>query len=290
MAGNITIRLDTEKYMPPTQDDIKAAKQYVLDREENAVLLSQKIDAILEDASERIVTICYKYGIDPKRLHFSARYNMEMMAEISDVMDEAAEEILDLIYEYSAKATNDDDSRKALIAWMALLGRGNNNLRDTLYGYLQKTMKDWEAAIAAMKSAGLTLSEAVIRIKTYLHHIYEMPEVLDAFRKSGEYDADLIRSRGVTYGAVGLSNNGSTNVTNMAKITLQMAWMKAKFMEIDSDRQTEGVYILRGSAYDCPVCDSHVGFHTKDSAMRILPVHPHCKCYCVPIRGIGKED
>lgn len=286
MAESIKIKLDTSQYRPPTQEDITAAKQFILRREDYARLLGDKIDGLLEDAAVQIVTICYRHNVDPKEFTITSRYNQQMMDEISAVMDELEVEILDYIYEYSTASVPDSYkswSKEALAAWIATLGRGNRNLQDTLDGYLYKTMKDWEAAIAALRYAEVKMADAITKIKTYLHTIYTMPEVTAAFKKAGEFNATYIQSRGVMAGAVGLSNNGSTNVTNMARITLQMAWMREQGIEFD-ESGAAGYYQLRGSSYPCDICDSEVGFHEGLEEIETKPFpHPHCCCYRVPI-------
>lgn len=289
MADSIRIKLDTSKYAVPTQDDILAAKRFVLRREEYARLLQSRIDEILSEAAEKVVKICYRYDIDPKNIYFSSAFNEKMMDEISDVMNEADDEIIDLIFEYSTRVTNDKDRISALLLWMATLGRGNRNLQDTLDGYLYKTMKDWEAAIAALRFANVSLADAVTKIKTHLHTIYTMPEVLAAFRKSSEFTATYIRNKGVQQGGVGLSNNGSTNVTNMARITLQMVWMRSQAMDFN-ENGAAGYYQLRGSNYPCSVCDDETGFYTNIEDLYSKPYpHPHCMCYRIPIYGLKEE-
>lgn len=282
MADSIRIRLDTNKYAVPTQEDIDAAKRFVLQREEYARLLQSRIDEILSEAVERVLIICYRYDVDPKDIYFSSAFNEKMMDEIANIMNEADEEILDLIFEYSTRVTNDKDRISALLLWMATLGRGNRNLQDTLDGYLYKTMKDWESAIAALRFANVPMADAVTKIKTHLHTIYTMPEVLAAFRKSSEFTATYIRNKGIQMGGVGLSNNGSTNVTNMARITLQMVWMRSQRMDYE-DEGAEGYYVLRGSNYPCELCNSKVGFHKISDTENFPPYHGHCCCFVVPI-------
>lgn len=283
MAESIKIRLDESRYIPPTQDDIREAKQYVLRREDNARQLRDSVDEVLSNLAEDIVTCCYKYNVDPYTFTISSSYNDDMMAEISDFMDDAESEILDLIYDYSTRATKDNDHITALIAWLATLGRGNRNLQDTLDGYLYKTMKDFEAAIAAMRFMGVKLSDAVTKLKTYMHSVYTMPEVLTAFRRRQNFNAAYIRLGGVQPGAVGLSNNGSTNVTNMATITSQMAWMREQGIQM-RESGASGYYQLRGSTFNCDLCDDEVGFHPNLDEIETAPYpHPHCKCYRVPI-------
>lgn len=282
MADNIKISLDTSKYAIPTQEDINAAKRFVLMREEYAQLLQSRIDEVLADAMERIITICYRYDVDPKLLYLSNGFNEQMMNEISEAMDEAEEEILSLIEEYSTRVTTDKDRAKTLLAWMLLLGRNNRNLQQTLDTYLYKFMKDIEAAVAALKYANIPLAQAITKAKTHLHTIYTMPEVQQAFKQAESFNATYIRSRGVVKGNVGLSNNGSTNVTNMAKTTLQMVWMRSQVMDY-KEQGAAGLYVLRGSSYPCSPCDDNCGFHPIEDAYGVLPVHPSCCCYAIPI-------
>lgn len=280
--SKVVIKLDTKKYQAPSQQDIDAAKQFILQREENARMLEDKIDELLADAAEKIVIICYRYDVDPQKLYIASGFNEQMMNEIAEVMDELEEEILALMQEYATRSTKDRDRINALLLWMASLGRGNRNLRDTLEGYLYKFMKDLEAAIAALRFADATMADAVTKVKTNLHTIYTMPEVMAAFKNASEFAATYIQSRGVQKGGVGLSNNGSTNVTNMARLTLQMVWMRSRRLEMEEDGAA-GFYVLRGSNYPCEYCDSKVGFHPMTDIDYFPPFHGHCCCYVVPI-------
>ena len=248
------------------------------------------MDDCLEDAAQEIVRICYKYNVDPKEFAINSKYNEKMMDEIADVMDELEADIMSLIYDYSLRVTDDEKHRNLLAAWIALLGRGNNNLQDTLDGYLYKTMKDWEAAIAALRFANVAMADAVTKVKSNLHSIYTMPEVTAAFRHADDFNATYIQSHGVMAGGVGLSNNGSTNVTNMARLTLQMAWMREQGIEFD-ESGAAGYYQLRGSAYPCSVCDDEVGFHKGLEDLYTKPYpHPHCCCYRIPIFALEEGN
>ena len=282
MADSIKIKLDTSQYRLPTTEDITAAKQFVLRRNEVARLLEERIDEVLKDAEERIMTICYKYDVEPTEFEISSRYNEQMMNEISEVMDETEEEIFRLVQEYSTRVTTDKDRISKLLAWMLLLGRKNRNLQQTLDNYLYKFMKDIEAAVAALKFANVPLAQAITKAKTHLHTIYVMPEVQQAFKQAESFTATYIRSRGVVKGNVGLSNNGSTNVTNMAKTTLQMVWMRSQVMDY-KEQGVAGIYVLRGSSYPCAPCDDNCGFHPIEESYGVLPVHPSCCCYAIPV-------
>lgn len=282
MARTLTVTIDTTKYRTPQQSDIEEAKRYVLDRNETAIALASAIDLVLDRMAEQIVTVCYRYGIDPKRFVISQEYNADMMSEIADIMDEVDADIMDLIEEYSTRMTDDRDRISALLLWMSTLGRGNRNLQDTLDGYLYKTLRDCEAAIAALSFAGKDMAFTINRIKAYKHQIWTMPEMQAAFRSADEFEAPLIQTQGVTEGARGISSSGATNVTQMARITLEMAWMRSLRMDYE-ESGAAGYYVARGSTYPCALCDSMVGFHPITDIEGFPPYHPHCCCFTFPI-------
>lgn len=283
MAEKIKIKLDTSQYKSPTQEDINAAKQFILRRNDFAIILDGKIDELLEIAAYEIVTICYKYNVSPKEFVISSQYNEQMMEEIANVMDDLETKILSLINEYSTRVSNNRIRINQLATWITSLGRGNRNLQDTLDEYLYKFMKDIEAAVAAMRFADVQLADAITKVKTYLHTVYTMPEMTAAFKYADDFNATYIRSRGVAKGNVGISNNGSTNITNMAKITLHMAWMRSQAMDF-REQGAVGYYQLRGSNYNCDLCDSETGFHYGLADIFVTPLpHPRCCCYRIPI-------
>ena len=285
MAQPINIKLDTSRYKRPTVEDVNAAKEFVLQRGEYGRLLVAEIDELLEDAAQEIVSICYRYDFEPKNLYFGVGFNEQMMDEISAVMDELEEKILALIDRYCAVVVRNKaaEKRTALLAWLSTLGHGNRNLRDTLDDYLYKFMKDLEASVAALKYTGADLPKAITRIKAHLHSIYTMPEMQSAFKRATDFTATYVRSRGVQQGGVGLSNNGSTNVTNMARTTLDMAWMRQYRFDM-AEKGAAGYYVSRGSSYPCALCDSMTGFHPMTDIDGFPPYHPHCCCFVIPIQ------
>lgn len=289
MARKLTVTLDLTRYRAPEQSDIDEAKSFVLDRNEASRALASAIDGVLDRMAEQMAVICYRYGIDPKRFTLSDAYSPGMMAEISDAMDQVEDDITALIDDFSTRVTEDGDRRIALLAWMALLGRGNRNLRDTLHGYLTKTMRDFGAALAALAYAGRDLPHAVSSLRTYKHQIWNMPEMKGAFRLSGEFEDALIRSHGVTEGARGISSSGASNVTQMARTTLDMAWMRSLRLDFE-EGGAAGYYVARGSSYPCPLCDSMCGFHTMDDTEGFPPYHARCCCFVFPIYPTDKED
>lgn len=281
--GNIRININTELYKAPTELDVRRAKRYILQREATAQLLEKKVDNILAILAEEIVKLCYAYNVDPLTFTLTDDYNPRLIQEVSELMDEAEAEILELIDDYATRCSDNRKRRELLALWIATLGSRGRNLRQVTHGYLYKYMRDLEAAIAAMRYANTPSSKAVTLAKTYMHQIYNMPEVRMAFTRADRFKALYIQTRGVKPGAVGISNNGSTNLTNMAKITLQMSWMRSELMDFD-EQGAVGYYQLRGSNFDCPICDDEVGFHPNIREMYSKPYpHAHCRCYRIPV-------
>ena len=299
MSKNINISLDTSKYRTPTQEEIDNAKKFVLKRSHTASELERLIDGILVQAAGEIAQICLKYNIPAK--DFTMTANKRMFAEVEAVMDRIDEEIMSLIQEYSLKVTDDKARKKMLAAYIASLGKGNNNLQDTLDAYLYRYLYDLEAIIASMKlskenGAKLTTAAIVSKIKSAQHSVYTTPEVKSAMSAKNMplIQAQYLRTRGKHIDATGLSYVGSSssnanNVVRMAKTTMEMAWMKNLAIEFQGDNEIVGFWVARGSSYDCKICNSQVGFHKKDDLDGLPQYHAHCACIAIPIYGVGSE-
>jgi len=281
MAENIKIQLD-DIYEPVTEKDIKTGKNFVLRRESVSNTLGSLVDALMEDAAESIVQICYKYNIDPTSFTLSAEYNEEMFKKVAEVMDQLEEDIMELIEYYSTNCTKDKEKKSLLLLWILTLGRDNMSLQATLHQRLMVFMKDLEAMIAVAKTAKFETTKVVSLIKSYLHTVYQMPGMTAAFRNASLYKARYIRTKGVKKGNVGNSNSEANNIIRFARLTQQMAWMRYHRQMYD-ERGAAGYYVLRGSNYPCDLCDSRTGFHTIDEVDAFPPQHYNCVCYTIPI-------
>lgn len=281
MADTIKIQLQ-DIYEPITQKDIKEGKNFVLRREETAAALASLIDALLESAAERITKIAYRYGVDPQNFQITKKYNEAMFNDISDVLDQLEEQILDLTLAYSTKCTEDNNKKHLLLLWLATLGRNNRNLQQTLEDRLWMFSRDLEAMIAVAKTIKLDATKAVNTIKSFLHTAYQMPGMTAAFKNSALYKATYIRSRGIKPYNQGNSNSEANNLVRFGKMTVQMGWMHYLRDEYE-EKGAAGYMCFRGSTFHCPICDDVCNkFYSIDSQMP-LPVHPSCCCYAVPV-------
>lgn len=288
MADAIQIQL-LDIYQPVTEKQIQEGKNFNLRREAAANGLAALIDALLKDAAEKITKICYRYGIDAKRFQLSSEYNEKMMKEVSDVLDELEDEILDLTASYATRCTKDKDKKSALWLWMLTLGKGGQGLKTTLENRLRTFAKDIEAMLVAAKTAKCDLTKAITLIKSHLHNVYQMQGMKETFKNASRYKAENIRLRGVKKGYRGSSNSEANNILRFAKATLQKAWMRYH-RQLYEEQGAFGYYVLRGSTYPCNLCDSMTGLHMIDDVDGYPPYHPSCVCYTVPIFLYSNES
>lgn len=289
MANEINITLPSG-IEAPVSEDIRKAKQYVLQRVQAEIQLALAIDATLDKYIELITRACYKYNIDPKDFSFGA--NEQLRQEVYALLDELEEEILALI-ESSVVPNGDKNSHhQALLDWMLTLGTHNWNFRRTTEYYIYRFSQDLEAEIAAMRYAKVKQTAAITKMKSALHAPYSLPEMTEAIRSHEFFSADMIRSGGTKTDpfthqpTTGLSKVGASNITNMARSTLAMVWMRNLLLEAE-DGNMAGYFVFRGSTYPCGICDDLVGFHSISEGM-VLPAHSHCCCFCVFVNS--KED
>lgn len=291
MAKPIRISLDTSRYVAPTEQQIAEAKQYILRRNDNAAALEELASELLTDAAVKIVEIAYKYNFPGDVFTIGA--SPEQQAEISAVMDELDERLFELLEEQIVNpVTTDRNRRMALLAFMLALGHSNRNLRSTLFNYEWRFLYDLEAAIAAMKLVGRSVTEGVTRIRTSLTSIYTMSEVQAAIRRPNNVMAEFLRTQGVPHNPDGTPNlqgvprEGYKAIINSIRITNDLVWGRNQLLNF-IDRGAVGYYQLRGSLYPCDICDSEVGFHLGLIDAEPLP-HPNCMCYRIPVFEIPR--
>lgn len=283
------IKLPLGEYRAPTQQELNDGKAYVKRRNEVALALTSLIEGILLDILEEIFRLCY--NSNTKGEDFKIDGDDAVFEKISELMDEACDEILEYIKESATKCTESESRAYMLVLYILSLGRNKMNFERTLQNYMRRYLYDIEAMIAAYKYAGYSLPMALIKAKNAYRNVYQQPEVKAAY-KVPTMKAMYIKSKGIHYdfqtgiATVGLSANGSTNVIYLAETTLNMTWMRSEAMDY-KDKGAAGYYQLRGSNYPCQLCDSEVGFHLGiDNIINDPYPHPHCMCYRIPIYSL----
>ena len=275
-------------YQPISDEQVRTGKNFVLRRESAANGLASLVDALLSDAAEEMAQTAYKYGVDPKEFMLSPQYNEQMFRQMSRILDELEDAILDLIEDYSLRCTKDDDKKKWLLLWILALGRNGKGLRRSLQDRLWMFSRDIEAMIVAARTAKMDVTRAVSVIRSNIHTSYLMPGMQEAFANSSLYKAQYIRTHGVKKGNRGSSNSEANNIIRFAKTTVQMAWMQYH-RRLYEEQGAAGYYVLRGSTFPCDLCDSMVGYHPIDDVDGYPMYHANCQCFTVPVFSINSQ-
>lgn len=262
-----------------TDEDTDQYRKWALRRNRNADYAASIIDELLQDAVRKLTKVAYKYNCKPEEWKFSQ--NKELMKEVAEIMDELEDEIFAIMEEYSLNETPTKERHNYLLPlFLALTSKGAKDLRGVLHLRLMQFLYDTEAQIAAMKLAGYNQTKAVTRILSTMNTVYSSPEVNTAYRKRSS--AMYLISRGIHENNKGLSSSGAINVSNLARQTAVIMWLKSQLMTFD-EKGAVGFYQLRGSDFPCNICDEEEGLHINEDWKNTSYPHAHCQCWRIPV-------
>ena len=290
MAKTAIIRLDTDKYRKPTQEDMRIAKEYVLKRDDAARLAWDMASEYIMAAVEQIVRVAYKYNIPPEKFSFDSSVNKKMMEEINNIMDELDDTLFELLQVESTSCTKDKDNKLWLIALLITLGHRKMSFRETLQAYEWRMLHQVGAIIASSKYEKLPMSTTLANIRQYISKINQNPQLNQVTSKYRQ----LFSNPYINNGGKATYPDGSPNVRgvpiegfNAIKMLFGNAiahiWMRNQMLEWSQNSGIAGYYQMRGSNYPCSICDDEVGFHENADPNNDPFPHVNCKCYRIPV-------
>lgn len=277
----------------PTDEEVKEAKQYILDRSDAADRAQYVAGERIQDAAELLTEIAYKYDIPVTRFAFDGEVNADMMSEVTAVMDELEEDLMEDVRDASLSCTEDNERYLALLAILLSLGHRNMSLRDTVHAYAWRMLRQAEALIASMRAAGVSLTDARKRIRVAIRQFNVSKEFVEASRHPQDFAAPYIRNGGKATFPDGSPNvqgvpvNGYDAIRTIFGIAVAKIWMRNLLLDMQEDASCIGYWQDRGSNYPCRHCDDEVGFHELGDAEE--EDFPHCGCMCwrVPLYSDG---
>lgn len=277
----------------PTDDEVKAAKQYILDRSDAADNAQYVAGVRIQEAAERLVEIAYRYDVPVSRFSFDSAVDENMMQEVSAVMDELEESLMEDVRDAALSCAEDNERHLALLSLLLALGHRDMSLRETVHAYTWRTLRQAEALIAAMKGAELSQAEARTKIKTAIQHFNVNPEFQSALKHPQDFAAPYIRNGGRATFPDGSPNvrgvpvNGYDAIKTIFGIAVAQIWMRNQLLDMQEDKNCIGYWQDRGSDFPCRHCDEEVGFHYLGNIEQ--DSYPHCGCYCwrMPIYADG---
>lgn len=288
-----TIMLPSEARRP-TDKEIREAKRYIIMRGDVAATAQEQAGELIQDAAEDLVRIAYRYNIPVDRFAFDDSVSEPMMEEVSAVMENLDEELMEEIEEDALSCTKDIERKDALLLFLLALGHRNHNFVDTLYAYEWRMLRQVEALVASYLSAGLSATEAVGCIRTDIISFNQSKTLLAALRHPNDYAAEYIRNGGKATFPDGSPNiqgvyvEGYNAIKFMFGTSIAQVWMHNQLLDMQSDNECIGYIQDRGSTYNCQTCDDEVGFHPLSDATKDEWPHPGCQCYRVPVYRNGE--
>ena len=254
-----TIRMTLpEGARKPTDDEIRAAKDYILNRSDAATAAQDIAGDYIEDVALELVRIAYKYNVPISQFLFDSSVNEDMMDEVSEVMEMLDEQLYDTLELYALScASYGSDRRAALLAALLVLGHRNLGMRETLFAYEWRMLRQAEALIASYRSSGLALEDALKNIRRDIKDFSASPDLRSALKHSKDFSAPYILNGGHatfpdgTPNVKGVAVEGYNAIKFLFGAATAQIWMRNQMEEMREQENCIGYWQDRGSTYDC---------------------------------------
>jgi hypothetical protein len=263
--------------------DIEKAIYYAKRRIDKTELMTTAIKSKYLNVFKRICTLTYNQGVAPS--YFTFEKYIQLQNKVDGEINKLMRDLYQIIEQYSiacsslAMNKNDREDELDVIGYINRPIDGRDiNARLAEYG--EKAKYEFEAMIAA----GLLLSKPINAVfndyKAFLLQPYSSALIKEVRAQKGvKIAAKRLLTRNVSFGA-GKYISTTSSLYRLGEGTLNYVyhWADEIYMQRNG---AIGYNVYRGSSYPCQACDDVVGFHPIGSY--VLPVHPRCVCYKVPI-------
>lgn len=251
-----------------SEERLSAARDYARRRLESEASFSSNLYVFFGDAVEKIVNVILKYLVTADDL-MTGRIPENAKVEIGRIIDDLCAEIAESVYLLA------DDGRDDawFLAFMKMEFETGGTFDDVLMKYGERFGDQILMACAALMIVGMKSSSWVDFINRNIRDLYNHPFVKAAAKEKVSYFSPNGFGRGVPV-------NMSVAIENLGKHEIAQAWMLYDHETAVRDG-AKGFYVYRGSSYDCPECDSHVGYHKITDMSALPPIHHHCYCFVV---------
>lgn len=248
--------------MEYTEQELEDAKAYLKDRLRNEQSMTADVLRLLELYAAYLLTALYGHASENE---------IEML--ISDLVNQ-------LIADCELLAVDEHDRKADILLYM----HGERN-GDTLEGRVRKRVHTFYNELFAVYTAGMLLGrgykELLPAIKKYFEKPWDNPIIVEAreMQKRGEIDPDYEFDE--PHFGKGDPIASMTALDRMLRYAVADAWMWWKRLE-EKDNGAKGYFVLRGSSYDCALCDSMCGiFRDINDTENMPPFHLSCCCIVV---------
>lgn len=237
--------------MTPTNKDIKAAKEYLLERlrAERSIVLHT--NNLIDEAVKQIVELAYKYNVPVD--NFSFEDNPALSLEVDFIINNLIDTLEE--YTYTLATYTDLEEDDILIPYI------NRDIQGkTFQERMEEKKTSFKTEIGEILKIALLLS---------LTKTNAIEEALNAMKTVSRVIKPNIKGMRTFHSLILLERH-----------IIADTWMYASERDMIR-RGAIGFYSYRGSSYPCQTCDDNRGFHTF--ADPFPPYHNRCCCYAVPV-------
>lgn len=240
-----------------------------------------EVSPVLRKKIEEILALCEPYRSQGKAFSFAA--NPDLDKKVNDALILLSDEIIHYI-EHKAEQIANEDDYPAIIAYLHRDYNGTNLTEsvDRYSSQLKYFVEGYLAIGFANKVAG---HDILSQIWTYMGNPYASPLYQGA--RNLTTDILALQAGGLKIGS-GHTKSILDGLALIGQNAINEAFQFQTVLDFRKNDDIIGYKVFRGSSYDCDVCDELTyGIHPVTEI--VLPSHPHCMCYAVPVYAHDRE-
>lgn len=262
---------------------IAEAKKYISQVIDQMILADSDLRRIIKRDIGELIDKSVEFESLGKSFQFNA--NPKLEKAVNEILDKLKTDLFNIIYlraENVDKVAHDKEGKErdnnALLLAFLTSKIADKNLEMRIAEYVGQMRSEVEAFVAAGFFKGLNRYQILDTYLTNIHKPYRTPILLEAFKEGG-FKAERIASKGITYGT-GKYVAAFNNLKRLEQDTIfkTYAHIEQSIWSINSDYI--GWYSVRGSTYQCGICDTEVGVFKPKT---VLYSGYHSGCCCIPI-------
>lgn len=267
-----------------TEDQkIAEAKEYISQVVDQMIMADSDLRRIIKRDIGELIDKCVEFEKLGKSFQFSA--NPKLEKAVNDILDKLKTDLFNIIYlraenvdkvahEKEGKERNDNALLLAFLTYKI----ADKTLEMRISDYVSQMRSEVEAFVAAGFFKGLNRYQILDAYLANIQKPYLAPILLEAFKEGG-FKAERIVSKGITFGT-GKYVAAFNNLKRLEQDTIFKTYAHIEQSIWGLDSEYVGWYSVRGSTYQCGICDAEVGVFKPKS---VLYSGYHSKCCCIPI-------
>lgn len=268
---------------------IAEAKKYISQVVDQMILAYSDLRRIIKRDIGELIDKSVEFERLGKSFQFNANPNLEKA--VNEILDKLKTDLFNIIYlraENVDIVAHEKEGKKrennALLLAFLTSEIADKTLEMRISEYVGQMRSEVEAFVAAGFFKGLNRYQILDAYLANIQKPYLAPILLEAFRVGG-FKAERIVSKGITYGT-GKYVAAFNNLKRLEQDTIfkTYAHMEQSIWSIDPNYI--GWFSVRGSTYQCGICDAEVGVFKPKT---VLYSGYHSGCCCIPI-AVYKDD